>query len=167
MNLKNITTLIVFTLIFTTSIAQAQSSTECNLQKENEVWLAKFKQTNSLAEQLELIQQKIIADSVYTRFKSKITTPHSSTIINYTDINNNLCGRKILFTIDSHKIDINEQPALSPIVRNITASNIKSIQYMEPKTAAALFGAHSEKGAVLIQTKNNEVATQLKQTRTP
>ncbi|WP_417445053.1 hypothetical protein [Joostella sp.] len=152
---KNIFTLCII-LIATNSFSQ---TTECNLQKENKAWLAEFRKTDNIPDQLSLIIQKIKSDTVYTRLKSVINKPHSSRIHNYVDKNNNLCGTKILFTIDSHKIDLNERPSYIKAINELSTNQIESITFIEPKMASALFGSHGNKGAVMINSKNEILNT--------
>ena len=160
--------LIIF--VFGIGFAQEKEASDCNLQTENELWKADYEKSESQVQRIELIKQKIIADSVYIQFEPKIITTHSATIINkFVDANGNDCGCKILFILYYKKrkaivLDLQLRPELNVIVEKLNSENIADIFHsFEKETARAIYGAESGKcGFVQMTVKERKLKKLIK-----
>jgi hypothetical protein len=53
-------------LVFGATFVQENKTSGCNLQSENELWKTEYENLESNIERIELIKEKIIADSIYS-----------------------------------------------------------------------------------------------------
>jgi len=156
-------------LVFGTTYAQENKTSDCNLQTENKLWKVEYEKAESKTERSELIKTKIKADSIYEQSEPKIKTVHSATIFNeHKDRNGTECGCKILFILHYKKqksiiINLNETPKLSIIVEKLNSDNIEQIWYeFKKETAQAVYGISGKCGFVQLKITDRKLKRLIK-----
>jgi hypothetical protein len=121
-------------LIFGICNSQENSSSDCQLQEENKLWIAKFSNTDSKEKRIELIKNKIISDSVYSYKQPTLVSSHGR-FNSHEDNNGKDCGCKITFfltyssTRKTIELNLNLYPEQTVIVDSLNPNNIRRIFY--------------------------------------
>ena len=156
-------------LVFGTTYAQENETSDCNLQSENRLWKAEYKKAESKAERIELIKTKIKADSIYTQSEPRIKTAHSATIFNeHEDKNGTECGCKILFVLHYKKrksiiVNLNERPELTVVVEKLNSENIERVWYeFKKENAQAIYGVSGKCGFIQLKITDRKLKRLIK-----
>jgi hypothetical protein len=153
-------------LVFGIVHSQENKESDCTLQTENEKWKLEFLKTDSKSEQIELIKQKLVADSVYRDTKPVINTAHGR-INGHEDANGNYCGCKILFLLipkgigGFYELNLNSRPNLLEVIKSFDKENIKRIFYLLENDNNAL-GPTGRCGIIKLTTTDKELIKQIK-----
>ena len=62
------------------SYSQDKFADSCDLKNKNIEWKTSFENEKTIELKLKMIREKIISDSIYTEFKPKIITSHSTRV---------------------------------------------------------------------------------------
>jgi hypothetical protein len=156
-------------LVFGTTYAQEEKTSDCNLQLENKLWKAKYEKAESKTERIELIKRKIKVDSIYEQSEPKIKTVHSATIFNeHADKNGTECGCKILFILHYKKrksiiVNLNERPELSKVVNELNSENVEQIwSEFKKEIAQAVYGVSGKCGFVQLKITDRKLKRLIK-----
>ena len=156
-------------LVFGTTYAQENKTSDCDLQTENQLWKAEYEKAESKAERIELIKVKIKADSIYTQSEPKIKTAHSPTIFNeHQDKNGTECGCKILFILHYKKrksilVNLNEHPELIQVINELNSENVEQIwSEFKKETAQAVYGLSGKCGFVQLKITDRKLKRLIK-----
>lgn len=158
-------------LVFGTNFAQENKQSDCKLELENELWIKEFIKAESKSKKIELIKNKIKADSVYAKYEPKIRTKHSATITNeQVNENGTKCGCKIYFALqyknrDAIELNLNSKPELSNLIKILNSENIEEIINVFDKTALMIYGSYGECGYVKLKTRNRKLKRKIKSSR--
>jgi hypothetical protein len=148
-------------MVFGTAYSQENKSSDCNLQTENKVWKFDFSKADSKSERIELIRQKLIADSIYQETKPIINTAHGR-INSHEDKLGNYCGCKISFLLvpkrkgGYYDLNLNTRPNLIKVINSLNVENIEQIFYMLENNNNAL-GPSGKCGVIKLTTKDKEL----------
>ena len=146
--------------------SQEGKDSNCNLRTENENWKLEFKKVDSKSERIELIQQKLIADSIYVETKPVINTSHGR-INSHEDKNGNYCGCKISFILVpkrkrvQYSLNLNSHPNLIKVVSSFNESNVEDIFHILDNNNKAL-GPNGKCGVVKITTRDKKLIKLIK-----
>ncbi|WP_264558921.1 hypothetical protein [Flavobacterium sp. N2270] len=150
------------------SFSQDKVADSCDLKNKNIEWKTSFENEKTIELKLKMIREKIISDSIYTEFKPKIITSHSSSLYSETvDRNGNNCGVKILFALNYTKnksviLDLNKNPEYIFILEKLNEINVNKIYPIFDKGAEALYGIYGKSGVVILTSKNRKFAKEIK-----
>lgn len=172
---------LVITAFFITLLSFAQQP-ECSLAENNEVFRNKMTATKDLGEQLELIKVKAIFDANFVekdtfwsnanlRKKLSISDTSSSPMIcvysktMIKDSQGNNCPDKIVLLISGKKhlysLDLNEDPELISIVKELTPKNVLKVDVFF-ENSEAIFGSKATEGGLIIRIKDKHIEKTLK-----
>lgn len=170
----------IITALFITLQSFAQQP-KCVLAENNEAFCNKMTAAKDLGEQLELIKAKVIFDADFVEKDSiwnnadwakKVSNSdaispmicvYSKTMIQ--DSQGNRCPNKIMLLISGKKglypLDLNKDPDLISIIKELTNENILKIDLLF-KNSESIFGSRATEGALIIRTKDKHLEKDLK-----
>ncbi len=153
-------------MVFGMVHSQENKDSDCALQTENEKWKLEFSKTVSKSEQIELIKQKLVADSIYRATKPVINTAHGR-INGHEDEDGNYCGCKILFLLvpkgksGFYELNLNSRPHLLEVIKSLNKENIGRIFYMLENDNNTL-GPTGRCGIIKLTTTDEELIKRIK-----
>lgn len=165
---QKITTCLLFLLLNQISFGQDKVVDSCDLKTKNNQWKKLFETSESNILKLKLIREKIIFDSIYSEYKSKVNIRCGSTLYaEVVDERGNNCGVKILFALNYTKkksiiLNLNKNPEYLFIVENLNEINIQKILPVFGSAAEALYGIFGKSGAVILETENKKFIKKIK-----
>ena len=153
-------------MVFGIIHSQENTDSDCTLQVENENWKLEFSKTDSKTERIELIKQKLVADSIYRETKPIINTAHGR-INGHEDVDGNYCGCKILFLLvpkgkgEFYELNLNSRPNLLEVIKSLNKDNIKQIFYMLENDNNTL-GPTGRCGIIKLTTTDEKLIKRIK-----
>ena len=162
MNMKKLIYLL-FIIIIQNSFGQISN---CNLQNDNKIWIAKFEKAKSNIEKIKLIKDKIKADSIYLETKPKIAE-HDQPNAKSDNKNSKgeYCGCRIRFMLTqkekSIEANLNAKPKLSNVIKSLSAEKIEKLEYVNSKDALSLFGPKCKCGVIYIHVKDKKLQKEI------
>ncbi|MGO4911459.1 hypothetical protein [Leeuwenhoekiella sp. W20_SRS_FM14] len=164
-------------LVFTSLLSFAQNEVSENYlsREENETWLMNLEKSQDLETKLNAIQKKIVDDAQFIAPRPRVS---------YTGLSKEARERlnavqdslpkvtaacKILFVLNSddmYLLDLEKNSKYKDLIKMLNSEHIDSVKVLKDTKATAFYGAQASCGAVLMKTKNDELATVLKKLNT-
>ena len=155
---------LIFIIILQNSFGQTSN---CDLQSENEKWILRFEDAKSNNDKINLIKEKIKADSIYIETMPKIPEQDQpSAKSENRNVNGEFCGCRIRFYFNVGKdkyveANLNAKPKLSSAVNKLNIQHIKKIEYINKKVALHVFGPWAKAGIIYIYLKSKTLRREI------
>jgi len=123
--MKNILT-VGFLFFFGIGFSQHPGGGYCELQSENKAWAYKFSKTEDMAEKIELIQNKILADTEYFQENPEIANLDDRRVFGKIPCVTDCSIRFGIVYAKSKglKLDLQKNPELEDLVYELNADNV-------------------------------------------
>ncbi len=162
-SMKNLLFLITL-LCVSALMAQHPGSGDCNLGSANKTWISKFKKSNTLSDQLNLIYSKMISDSEYLIEHPEITNLDDKRVMGPIPCGTS-CTIRFGILYDDKRglvLDINKNPELEDLILEFTMDNIESIELNELKKRDIYQHVSQKRTGVVLYSNDKELKRRIK-----
>lgn len=157
--------LLLITCIYGSSLlGQHQGPGDCSLHATNKVWISKFKKTNTLDDQLNLIYTKLIEDSEYLLQNPEIANLDDKRVFGPIPCGTS-CTIRFGILYDDKRglvLDINKNPELEDLILEFTSDNIRSIELNELKKRNIYQHVAQKRSGVVLYTNDKELKKRIR-----
>ena len=163
--MRKITTLIL--LVFTGyCFAQHPTGASCSLQPDNKTWLASFKKADEGAQQIDLVINKITADSNYFIENPEIANLDDKRVFGPIPCTQE-CSIRFGLVYGKNKgitLDLEKNPELEELMAEFTSENIHRIELNEHHKKDVYKSVGVQRSGVVIYTCDKELKKKIKKT---